>query len=127
MSRCRSILTFTLLASACVTVSKSVLTEQYMSTPVPREGVAVLMASVGDSLPRDCVRVAVLHASGDQDYTDEGDVLNKLRDEAGKLGANTVFLQNMEDAGTGERVVGALFGTNSDRDADALALHCDAG
>ena len=112
------------LAAGCVTVSKSVLTNQYESSPIAEEAVTVLMASMGDSIPTRCVRVAILHAKGNQEWTNEGDVVNKLRSEAGKLGANTVFLQNMEDAGTGERFAGALFGTSVDRDADALALRC---
>ena len=51
-------------------------------------------------------------------------MIDKLRSEAGKLGANALHLQAMEDAGTGERVVSALFGTEADRDADVLALWC---
>ena len=47
--------------------------------------------------------------------------------EAGELGANAVEVRTMEDAGTGERVVAALFGTEADRDSDALALFCPDG
>ena len=113
--------------AACVTVSKSVLSEAYMADPLPAGEVQLLLASLDDSIPSTCERVAILHASGDQDMTDEGQVFNKLREEAGKLGANTVFVQNMEDAGTGERVVSAIFGTEADRDADAVALFCPEG
>lgn len=113
-----------LILASCVSVSRSVLTEEFATMPVPRAEVDVLMASVGDSLPNSCTRVAILHASGNQEFSDEGDVLEKLRDEAGKLGANTVFVQGMEDAGTGERFAGALFGTGVDRDSDAIAFRC---
>ena len=81
----------------------------------------------GDSIPPTCERVALLHASGDEDFTDEGDIWNKLRSEAGKLGANVVALQRIEDPGTGERIASAIFGTSSDRDADAVALWCPEG
>ena len=56
--------------------------------------------------------------------TDEGDFLAKLREEAGKLGANTLFVQTMEDPGTAERIVSGVFGTAADRDSDSLALYC---
>lgn len=112
------------LATACVSVSKTVLTEEFMSAPVPANRVNVLMASMGDSIPEDCTRVAILHASGDQDMTDEGDFLEKLREETGKLGGNTVYVRSMEDAGTAERIVGAVFDVPADRDSDALALFC---
>ena len=93
--------------------------------PVPQERVQVLIE--GDSTPSTCERVALLHASGDEDFTDEGDIWNKLRSEAGKLGANVVALQRIEDPGTGERIAAEIFGTSSDRDADALALWCPEG
>ena len=55
---------------------------------------------------------------------DEGDFLAKLREEAGKLGANTLFVQTMEDPGTAERIASGVFGTSADRDSDSLALYC---
>lgn len=109
------------LASGCVSVSKSVLQDRSAS-PVPQAQVSVFLAD--DEIPEDCERVAILHASGDDSFTDEGDVYNKLREEAGKLGANAVHVQTMEDPGTGERFASALFGTSSDRDSDAVALFC---
>jgi hypothetical protein len=124
MKTTASLILLAVLAAACVSVSKTVLTEDFMSAPVPARGVNVLMASLGDTIPTACTRVAIMHASGDQDATDEGDFLNKLREEAGKLGANTVFVNTMEDAGTAERILGGLVGTPSDRDSDSLALYC---
>ena len=119
----KRVLTVFLLA-ACVSVNKSVLDASFQNTPVPQEKVAVLLASVGDSLPEACTRVAILHASGAEDWTDEADIVNKLRDETGKLGGNTVFIQDIVDPGAGERFASALFGTTSDRDSDAIALFC---
>lgn len=110
--------------AGCVTVSKSVLMDR-SSQPVPRQEVQVLLET--DSVPSTCQRVALLHASGPEDLTDEGDMWNKLREEAGKLGANVVHIRSMEDPGTGERVASAIFGTESDRDADAIALWCPDG
>jgi hypothetical protein len=119
--------TVVLLVASCVTVSKSVLDPSFQSAPVPKEEVDVLLASFGDEIPGDCTRVAILHASGPEDWTEEGDMIEKLRDEAGKLGANTVFVQNMVDPGTGERIVSALLDEEPDRDSDALALYCPPG
>jgi len=110
--------------AGCVTVSKSVLMDRSHS-PVARDDVYVFIA--GDTIPESCQRVALLHASGDEDLTEEGDMIDKLREEAGKLGANALHLRTMEDPGTGERVVAAVFGTSADRDADAVALWCPDG
>lgn len=113
-----------LALSGCVTVSKSVLMDR-SAYPVPQEEVGVFLE--GDTIPSSCERVALLHASGDEDFTDEGDIWDKLREEAGKLGANRVLIRGIEEPGTGERVASALFGTSSDRDADAVALWCPEG
>jgi hypothetical protein len=51
-------------------------------------------------------------------------MFDKLREEAGKLGGNAIQMRAMEDPGTGERVVSALFGTASTRDGEAVALWC---
>ncbi|MBT8488345.1 MAG: hypothetical protein KJO65_05875 [Gemmatimonadetes bacterium] len=122
--RLRPLLVLALIAAGCVTVSKSVLMDR-SSQPVPKEDVTILLAT--DSVPSTCDRVALLHASGDEGFTDEADIWNKLREEAGKLGANAVQIQTMEDPGAGERFAGALFGTEVDRDSDALALWCPEG
>jgi hypothetical protein len=107
--------------AGCVTVSKSVLMDR-SDHPVPRDDVYVFLAS--DTIPATCERVALLHASGEEDLTDEGQMIDKLREEAGKLGANALHLRTMEDPGTGERIASAVFGTNADRDSDAIALWC---
>lgn len=109
------------LLAGCVSVNKTVLMDR-SATPVAETDVEVFLA--GDEVPASCERVAILHASGDEDFTDESDIINKLREEAGKLGANALHLRTMEDPGTGERVASALLGTSSDRDSEALALWC---
>jgi len=112
------------LLTACVAVSKTVLTDEFRAAPVPPGQVDLRMASLGDSIPSDCVRVAILYAAGDEDMTNEGEMLDKLRQEAGKLGANMVFVQRMEDPGAVERISSGIFGTTSDRDSESIALHC---
>lgn len=107
----------------CVSVSKSVLTREYASQPVPRDDVYVFLTSAGDEVPESCRRVAILHASG-AEAASEGKILDKLREEAGKLGANSILVQNMEEPGTGERIAGALLGFGTDKDSDAIALYC---
>jgi hypothetical protein len=117
----RRLLPLVPLLAGCVTVSKSVLMDR-SDRPVPRDDVAVFLAS--DTIPESCERVALLHGSGDEDFTNEGQMIDKLREEAGKLGANALHLRTMEDPGTGERIASAVFGTNADRDSDAIALWC---
>lgn len=107
--------------SACVTVNKSVLMDR-SSAPVPASQVYVYFQE--DELPADCQRVAILNAEGADGWTNESQMFDKLREEAGKLGGNAIQMRGMEDPGTGERVVSALFGTASTRDGEAVALWC---
>ena len=84
------------LCVGCVSVSSTVLMDRAAS-PVPEAEVYVFLP--GDEIPESCERVAILHASGPEYATNESDMLDKLREEAGKLGANAVEIQTMEDAG----------------------------
>ena len=54
----------------------------------------------------------------------EGKIVDELREEAGKLGANAIWIQTMEEPGVGERVAGALHGLGVDKDSAAIVLHC---
>lgn len=108
-------------ATACVSVSKSVLMDRSFA-PVPKLDVYVFLLE--DEVPEDCERVALLSASGEVDWTDESQMIDKMREEAGKLGANAIQIRAIEDPGTGERVVAAIFDTEADRDGSAIALWC---
>ncbi len=112
----------TLALTGCVTVSKSVLTDAYRDRPVLMERVHVYFAD--DSIPEH-TRVAILSAEGDDSMTDRGEMIDRLREEAGKLGANAIVLRDIREPGTGERVVNAIFtGTASgQRRGDAIAIY----
>ena len=116
----RTALLFVVMAAACVSVGKSVLDTSFQANPIAEEDVFVYVA--GDSIPEH-TRVAMLDAKGNTDWTDEGDLLNKLRQEAGKLGANAIIWGDTEEAGTGARVARALLGTSADRRTTAIAIH----
>lgn len=120
----RPLALLSMILLGCVSVSKSVLMDR-SNQPIPREEVTLLLAT--DSIPSSCERVALLHGSGPDGFTDEADMWNKLRQEAGKLGANAVQLLSMEDPSGGERFAAALFGTQADRDSDAVAYWCPEG
>ena len=116
----RAALLLVVIAAACVSVGKSVLNTSYQANPIAQEDVFVYVA--GDIIPEH-TRVAMLDAKGNTDWTDEGDLLNKLRQEAGKLGANAIIWGDTEDAGTGARVARALLGTSANRSTTAIAIY----
>jgi hypothetical protein len=107
------------LLSACVTVNKSILSRSFMSQPVPKEDVQVFFSS--DTLPPH-ERVAILNAKGDDALTDESQMIDKMREEAGKLGANAIVLNEVKAASTGAKVASAVLGTAANRKGTAIAI-----
>lgn len=105
--------------AACVSVNKSVLSSAYADRPLTKEQVQVYFAD--DSIPAH-ERIAILNAQGDESMTNEGQMIDKLREEAGKLGANAIILQQLKDPGTGQRVLSAVFGVPAERKGQAIAI-----
>ena len=109
------------LSTACVSVSKSILTHDYRMDPVARDEVYVFFA-YDEICEHD--RIAILAAEGDEDLTSEGQMIDRLREEAGKLGANAIVLNHVEEPGGGERVVAAATGDSAERRGQAVAIRC---
>ena len=112
--------TFLILLSGCVTTSVTQLdnTEREPLTP---EEVTIYLEE--DDVPNEFDKVAVIDLSGASGWTDEEQIYEKAREEAAELGANGVLFDNMEEAGTGERIASAVFGTGSDTDAKMIAIY----
>ena len=114
-----AVLAGVVLVAACVTVNKSVLSQSRAGFRVPKERVQVYFPE--DSVPAH-ERIAILNAEGDDQLTNEGQMIDKLREEAGKLGANAIILGDVRDPGTGARIASAVFGTASERKGQAIAI-----
>jgi len=112
-----------LVLVSCVTVGKTVL-QDFSATPVPRDQVHVFLQS--DTIPTACTRVAILNAEGNTSFTNESAMLNKMREEAGKLGANALHMAGTEEPGGAERVMTALAGgSGGTRRGESVAYRCD--
>lgn len=120
MSRTITLVAVSLFLAACVSVNKSVLSRSRVHEPLPLEQVQVYFAD--DSVPGH-ERIAILNAEGAESFTDRGKIIDKLRQEAGKLGANAIILNELKDPGTGERVVAMVFGVAAMRKGSALAIY----
>jgi hypothetical protein len=109
-----------LAATACVSVNKSILAPNPTGRTFGLEQVYVYFPD--DSIP-DHTRLAILNAKGDADATDEGEMIDKLREEAGKLGANAIVLGELEEPGLGAIISDAFFGTTANRETQAIAIY----
>lgn len=72
--------------SACTTIHKQVLTNEYAAKPVLPDAVHVV---ADEKVISNCRKVAILRAEGEQP---EKKMLAKLRKRVGKLGANTLLI-----------------------------------
>ena len=119
--RRRSLFFFVSLAlAACVSVNKSILAPNPTGRTFQMEEVYVYLGQ--DTVPEH-TRLAILNAHGDTDVTDESDLIDKLREEAGKLGANAIILDEIEEPGTGARIAAAILDVETERQTQALAIY----
>ena len=105
-----------LLVSGCVHVSKNVVVDR-SNQPVPQENVEVYSRS--EQLPDGCELVAYLHASASDDFSDEAEVVEKFRKQAGELGANAVTVRKAYGAKTRSS---SVFDSPSASEVDAEAF-----
>lgn len=113
-----------LATTGCVTVGTQTLPayqEWRLPDPVPPDSVNVFLS--GDTVPEHCHRIAILSARGNDAWTDESQMLGRLREEAGKLGGNAISMPKTEEPSSGEKIAGALFGTGSSRKVEAVLVY----
>ena len=104
--------------AACVTVGRAVLDSSFQANPIDRDDVCVF--AEGDSIPQH-IHVALLDAQGDALFTGESDLSNKLREEAGKLGANAIIWGVTDSPGAVEYIFGNS--AQEQRRSSALAIY----
>jgi hypothetical protein len=111
-----------LFLTACVTASVTKL-DSTNREPIKQDRVTIYLEE--DDIEGDFSKVAVIDLSGSSGLTDESMIYEKAREEAAEIGANGVLFDDMEEAGTGERVASAVFGTGSDTDAKMITIYVE--
>lgn len=110
-----------LFAAGCVSASVIPLGERNLE-PVPEEEVVVYESM--DDLPAeaDYRKVALIRAEADYEWDDREDLVETMREEAAKLGANAIVLRGFDDPTTGERIADAFLGVGAELTGECLAL-----
>jgi hypothetical protein len=105
--------------AGCVHTSATVLS----STPRPEVATsAVVLYTSADKVPGKYDEIALIDSKGSDQWVSEHKMLESIRKQAGKVGANGVILQAETEPGTGAQVAHALIGTSADRHGKALAI-----
>lgn len=88
---------------------------------VPEDLVRVYRTS--ESIQCEYVEVAIIHAQGGANYTNENQMITAAKKRAGKIGANGVVLGTVNEPGAGAMVAGAIFGVSPTRRGEMLAVY----
>jgi hypothetical protein len=110
------------LILGCVSVQVTPIGSVTTSRPeVPTNEVAIYRTA--SQVPGKYEEVALLTATGDYDLTDEAQMYEAFRRNAGKVGANAVILDATSEPTTGAKVANFLLGTAADRKGKAIAIY----
>jgi len=108
------------LAAACVRTSTVQLGAPMAYPPVAFEEVQVFLTE-GD-VPGEFVKIALINAEAASSWTNEKGMVDKVRREAGKLGANGVIIDDIKEPSAGAKVAGAVFGVPANRHGKVVAI-----
>lgn len=110
-----------LALTGCVSAQATMLSPTRYA-PVPESAVRVFLDV--EEVPSTCERIALIHAQGDVDVTNEQQMIAAARRRAGKIGANAIALNTMRDPATGTRVAAAVFGLPAERKGQMVGYRC---
>jgi len=118
----RYLISFFLLITtvSCVTLSVTRISGKTYPVTDPYE---VVLYFDEDEIKGEFERIAIIHAKGDQNFTDENKMYDTARKKAAELGANGLLIEKVKDASAGEQFVGALTGWGGDRKGKMYAIY----
>ena len=110
-----------LLLNACVSTNATILNP----TPVQRAAVPVEQVRIyrtAAQVTGKYEEIALLNSTGESNWTNEKNMLESMRAKAGKLGANGVILEAVNEASSGAKVAAAVLGTGTQRKGRSIAI-----
>ena len=111
---------FSSLLFACVSTRAVKLGGGPMRRPIYWDKVAVYRTA--EQVPGKYEEVALLIATGDTMWTNEGNMWKSLQKKAGMMGANGIILDATSEPKAGTKLVAALFGVGTERKGKAIAI-----
>ena len=109
-----------LALTACVRTSTVPLGAPRAHAPVPPQDVQVFLKEA--DVPGPFEKIALINAEGATGWTSENGMVEKVRKEAGKLGANGVILEAIQEPSAGAKVAGAFLGVAASRHGKVVAI-----
>ncbi|NJD11496.1 MAG: hypothetical protein FIB01_14035 [Gemmatimonadetes bacterium] len=108
------------LLAGCVTASTVPLGEPIPRPVVPWEQVRVFLDET--DVPGPFEKVALIKAEGQYEWANNRELVDKLRKEAGKAGANAIILAEVKEPSDVAKVADAVLGVPAKRKIQVLAI-----
>lgn len=111
-----------LAATGCITTN-TVPLGGATYPPVAPETVQVFAAEA--DVPGDFERIAIIYAEGSSEWTNQSNMVEKMRREAAEVGGNGIVLGGFEEPSAGAQIAGAVFGVSPERRGQVLVIRYD--
>jgi hypothetical protein len=116
-----SILAGVVLVSACVRTNAALIDPSVQLARTCAE--AVKLFTTPDRVSQPYREIAVLNAKGESNWSDEGDMIQSMREKAAEVGANGIILSKIDEPSALTKVIGQVAKTGSQRKGNALAIY----
>ena len=109
------------LLGACVSTNAALIDPTvHLARTCPS---AIKLYTTPDKVGRPYREVALLNAKGESNWSDEGDMIESMRDKAAEVGANGIILKGIDEPSALTKVIGQVAKTGSQRKGNALAIY----
>jgi hypothetical protein len=121
MTPLAGVLAAALLLCACVRTNAALIDPSvHFARTCPT---AIKLFTTPDRVGGSYREVAVLNAKGESNWSDEGDMIDSMREKAADLGANAIILNGIDEPSALTKVIGEVAKTGSQRKGRALAIY----
>jgi hypothetical protein len=114
-----SVLLVTLVFSGCISTQETLLGEK--RAPTSEDAVQVYRSEAQVTCAYE--EVALIHAQGSADFTNEAQMIRRGRKDAAKLGANGLILTPIDEPSVLGRAASVAVGTTADRRGQMVAIY----
>jgi hypothetical protein len=87
---------------------------------------AVKLYSAPSNVGSSYSEVALLNSTGGSGWTTESGMMKSMRKKAADVGATGIIMGNIDEPSAGAKVVGAIFGTGTERKGKSVAIFVPA-
>jgi hypothetical protein len=109
------------LLSACVRTNAALIDPSVQLARTCKS--AIKLYTTPDRVGRPYREVAMLNAKGESNWSDEGDMIESMREKAADVGANGIILNKIDEPSALTKVIGEVAKTGSQRKGAALAIY----